>query len=462
MSQINLKSISTLLRVVSKRLAAILLVTMFSLPAFSLQIVDSEIDDALKSLVDPIFKSSGINPKEISVYVIADKSINAFVANGRNIFISTELIARFNDPDILKGVVAHELGHITGGHLVRRAAKMEEIQRQSMVATGLLGALSALSGNPSAVMGSLMGPSHVFYKEYLAYSRTQEASADQAAVKYLHDSNNSVRGLLKLLSFFSINERRAYKQINPYSLTHPLSGSRLSAIKFAFEHEPRGAGSTAREREKYARIVAKLRGFLRNVERKDGEEGYNSDLDPFSRKYEEVVSLYSSHKTEEAKELLEGLIKIEPHNGYLREMKAQILFRSGDLKSALESYKIAVFYVDNPILKAEYAVSLAHYVETIDDESEKDKILKEVIDLLESVISHDIKNPYIYRILATAYGKVGDIGYANLMLAEEAMMHRKIADAKKFLRISKANSRNRTRLNLKIDDIMKQIKNLKI
>ncbi len=462
MNLINLKNISTLLLAASRKIIySSLVVLILSFPSYALQIVDSEIQDVLKKLVGPILEASGTNPEEVTIYVIADKSINAFVANGRNIFISTELIARFNDPDILKGVVAHELGHIAGGHLVRRDEKIREIQNQSMLATGLLGALSAISGNPTAIMGSLMGPSHVFYKEFLSYSRTQEASADQAAVRFLHDSNNSVKGLMKLLNYFDIMERRGYKEPNPYSRTHPLSRSRISSVKYALSRESRGGGSTASEREQYSRIVAKLRGFLKNVEIPKEGENTSSDLDRFSQKYRDVVYLYSIHQTDEALSVLENLIKIEPHNGYLHEMKAQILFRSGDFKKSLESYRIAVSYIDNPILKAEYAVSSAHYVESVEDEYEKRNILEEVVTLLESVILQNIKNPYIYRVLGTAYGKLGDLGYANLMLAEEAFMSGKIADAEQFIISAKRNSRKRTRLNLRIDDIMKQIKNLK-
>lgn len=462
MSLINLKNILTRLQAASRKVFILPLICLIILPSFSLQIVDSEIQDVLKKLVDPIFKAAGMNTDEVTIYVIADKSINAFVAGGRNIFISTELIARFNDPDILKGVVAHELGHISGGHLVRREAKMREIQNQSMIATGLLGALSALSGNPNAVMGSVMGPSHVFYKEFLAYSRSQEAAADQAAVKYLHKSKNSVKGLMKILLYFDLLERSGYKEVNPYSSTHPLSSSRLSSVKFAFEHELRGVGSTDIEREEYSRIVAKLRGFLRNVEVGDRHKNYNYDLDNFAKRYEKVVYLYNTHNTDSALTELEGLIKIEPHNGYLHELKAQILFRSGRLKESIASYKRAISYVDNPILKAEYAVSLAQYVEYIEDPKAEEKALREVVDLLESVLSKDVRNPYIYRILATAYGKLGDLGYANLMLAEEALMHGKIEDSERFIKIAKANSRNRTRLNIKIEDIMRQLKNLKI
>ncbi|MCH9753479.1 MAG: M48 family metalloprotease [Alphaproteobacteria bacterium] len=413
----------------------------------------------IKKLVTPIFEASGAQPNDIKFYILLDDNINAFVYNGRNIFISTELIAAFNDPDVLKGVVAHELGHIQGGHLARRDEKIREIQKQSMIAMGLLGAVAAVSGNADAVVGGALGQSHLFSRDYLAYSRSQEAAADQAAVRFLHDSQNSVIGILNIQKYFSRKEQE-FGEINPYSVTHPLSSNRLASLKIAYDKENKSFGSSDEERKIYARIVAKLRGFLMPVTR--NSKIYQEDLDPFAVKYQRAILLYERNDTAAAIKIINELIDRESENGYLYELKGQILFRAGDLKGAIASYKKSISYVDNPITKAEYAVVLANSVDYFSDEKKKKMALREVVGLLEEVLASNMKNPYIYRILATAYGKLGDLGYTNLMLAEEALMQRRYEDASRFAKLAEKYSKNRARLKIKIEDIISAVRNLNV
>jgi len=441
---------------IRKFLQCLVLIT-FSISSYAIEIVDSEVDDTIKKLVSPILKAAGTDPNEIKFYILLDDSINAFVYGGRNIFISTALISSFNDPDVLKGVIAHELGHIEGGHLVRRDEKIRQIQRQSMIATGLLGAAAAISGRPDAIVGGILGQSHLFSRDYLAYSRSQEVSADQAAVRLLHSSKNSVIGIVKLNEYFAQKHKQEYKDLNPYAITHPLSESRLSSMNLALKDEPSSYKSSDAERKQYSRVVAKLRGFLNKSEVNDV---IGAPLDDFSQKYQEAILLYEKHNTKSAIAILDKLIKQEPNNGYLYELKGQILFRSGDVIGSANSYKQAIEHLNNPITKAEYAVSLTNAVDFYKTKSEKDKVLQNIIQLLEEVLSSDLKSPYIYRILATAYGKLGDLGYTNLMLAEEALMQHKYEDAKKFARLAEKHSQNRARLKLKIDDIMKEVRNI--
>lgn len=433
-----------------------LIVITFSMSSSAIEIIDSEIDDTIKKLISPIFKAAGTDPNEIKFYILLDESINAFVSGGRNIFISTALISSFNDPDVLKGVIAHELGHIEGGHLVRRDEKIRQIQKQSMIAMGLLGAAAAMSGNSDAIIGGALGQSHLFSRDFLAYSRSQEVSADQAAVRFLHNSKNSVIGIVKLNEYFA-QKQQEYKDLNPYATTHPLSESRLSSMNLALKDEPSSYKSSAAERKQYSRIVAKLRGFLNKSQVNDV---IGVPLDDFAQKYQQAISFYEKHNTKSAITILDKLIHQEPNNGYLYELKGQILFRSGDVIGSANSYKQAIEYLSNPITKAEYAVSLANAVESYKSKSEREKVLQNIIQLLEEVLSSDLKSPYIYRILATAYGKLGDLGYTNLMLAEEALMQHRYDDANKFAHLAEKHSQNRARLKLKIDDIMREVRNI--
>jgi len=365
------------------------------------------------------------------------------------------VITSFNDPDVLKGVVAHELGHISGGHLVRTDEKLRELRKQSWAAISLIGIASVLSGRPDAILGGIAGQSHLLTRDYLSYSRSQEAAADQASVKYLHGSQNTLKGTIKLLEYFNKKESQYIKGVNPYAVTHPLSEQRLSALKIALNEEPKNFGSSNSERSKYSRVVAKLRGFLKKSSNSNAiVEG---DLDAISIKYEKAVIFYEQHNVKEALKLINDLIAQEPNNGYFFELRAQILMRGGHIEEALSSYKEAGQHVKNPMVLAEYGLALINSSDMYKDKSKREDHLRQGIVFLEASLVDGFDNPSVYRTLAMAYGKLGDLGYSNLMLAEEAMKQHKYSDAKKFIKVAEKYSENRSGLKLKIEDIMNQM-----
>ena len=418
------------------------------------QVLDAETEDVVHDLITPILKQAGENPDTVKIYILLDDNINAFVSGGRNIFINTGVITAFNDPDVLKGVVAHELGHISGGHLARTDEKIRELQKQSWAAMSLIGIAAVVSGRPDAILGGIAGQSHLLSRDYLSYSRSQEAAADQAGVKYLHGSGNTLRGIMKLLEHFSKKESQYVKEINPYAVTHPLSESRLSSLKIALADEPKGFGSSVEEKKRYSRIVAKLRGFLK----KSGSTKIaDDDLDQTSKKYEESVVFYERHNLKVALSLINELIKKEPDNGYFYELRAQILLRAGYVDESLSSYQKSIDYVKNPMIGAEYGLALINSADNYNDEKKRDFNLKQGIAQLESALARGFRNSGVFRTLAAAYGKLNDFGYSNLMLAEEAMEQHKYEEAKRFLKIAEKYSENRSGLKLKIEDIMNQI-----
>ena len=152
----------------------------------------------VKKLATPIILAAGVNPEEINFYIVLDQDVNAFVYGGRNIFINTGLLTLFNDPDVLKGVIAHELGHITGGHIARREEQIKRLLPQ-FIFTNLLGVAAMLGGSGELGGAILSGSSHSLERSMLRHSRENESSADQAAFQYLQRSHNSNAGLLKLL-----------------------------------------------------------------------------------------------------------------------------------------------------------------------------------------------------------------------------------------------------------------------
>jgi predicted Zn-dependent protease len=454
----NLKNILILLleRAINFRSLAFFFVIFFTQYSVAVvQVLDAETEDVVRDLITPILSQAGENPDTVRIYILLDDNINAFVSGGRNIFINTGVITAFNDPDVLKGVVAHELGHISGGHLARTDEKVRELQKQSWAAISLIGIASVLSGRPDAILGGIAGQSHLLSRDYLSYSRSQEAAADQASVRYLHGSGNTLKGVIKLLEYFNKKESQYLKGVNPYAVTHPLSETRLSTLKIALENEPKSFGSSDVQKEKYARIVAKLRGFLRKSTKSDAV--IDEDLDQTSRKYEQAVIFYERHNVKSALGTINSLIHKEPDNGYFYELRAQILLRAGYVDESLSSYQKSIEYVKNPLILAEYGLALINSAESYQDKNKRDSNLRKGIAQLESALAQGFRNSGVFRTLAVAYGKLDDFGYSNLMLAEEAMEQHKYDEAKRFLKIAEKYSENRSGLKLKIEDIMNQI-----
>ena len=109
---------------------------------------DAEIEGLLRLYTRPIFKAAGINPKAVKVYVLNDQRINAFVAGGQRIFINTGLITQATTPNEVIGVLAHETGHIAGGHLARMGVEIDSANYTAII--GMLLGLATIAGGVAA------------------------------------------------------------------------------------------------------------------------------------------------------------------------------------------------------------------------------------------------------------------------------------------------------------------------
>ena len=158
---------------------------MFSFaPAKAGLIRDAQIEEYLRQLTTPIAGVSGINPDNLRIFIVADSRINAFVAGGSNIFVNTGLITNARNPDMIMGVLAHEMGHIYAGHIVGISQNVEQAQAQ-MIMSYLLGAAAAAAGSPDVGAAIMSGGGHVINRSLLAHSRANEQAADQAAIGFL-------------------------------------------------------------------------------------------------------------------------------------------------------------------------------------------------------------------------------------------------------------------------------------
>ncbi len=420
-------------------------------------ISDAEIESGIKHIVTPIIKVTGINPDEMNIFIVLNDEANAFAISGNNIFINTGLLTLFNDVNVLKGVFAHELGHVTGGHIIRRQEKLRELYSNSMI-TSLLGVAAILGGAGDAGAAIISGSGHSLERNMMRFNRENEYSADQAAYKYLRLSENSPEGLIKILRYFNSRNSSIDLKKFKYMMTHPLSSERLYAADRLGEW-PLDKKRNEHDQQIYNRIYAKLQGFIADpnviIEQRD------SMLTGFARQYELAIAYFRLDDLKKSLSIMDSLIKQEPKNGYLYELKAQFLFESGHVRKAVPVYERAVqLQMSDDLVKLEYAVALINAAVKIDDKVKSAEYYKKAISQLNEVIISQPQNPWAFRNLAIAYGRVGQIGASNLMLAEEALLYDDIEKAEMFINLAKKKGLNNS-LQVRAEDIIKNISNRK-
>ena len=174
----------TLAKIFARLLAllAALALTVQPAAAQSLSVLrDAETEQLLQDMVDPLAEAAGLGEGAVEVVLINDPSINAFVAGGQRIFVHSGLINAAGNANEVQGVLAHELGHITGGHINRFSEGAGNATRITLL-SALLAVGAALAGGGEAAMGILSAGQQAAMGSFLAFSRTQEASADALAV----------------------------------------------------------------------------------------------------------------------------------------------------------------------------------------------------------------------------------------------------------------------------------------
>jgi predicted Zn-dependent protease len=395
-----------------------------TLPALAASVIrDAETEAVIDQIAFPIFAAARLDPDSIDVYILNDEKLNAFVAGGQNLFINTGLILRATSPDELAGVVAHETGHIAGGHL-SRGQQAQQNAGISSVAGLLLGAAAAVAGAPELGTAIMAGGATVAQRGLLKFSRTQEQAADQAAVTYLRSLQMSPEGLLDFFHVLENQNLRISADGSEYLRTHPLTRDRITFLEKQVAASPyRDAAPSPELVAAYDRVVAKLDGFLANP----GQVIQRRKSDSVPDRYARAVAYYRQPDLPKALGLIDGLIADYPRDPYFHELKGQMLFENGRVKESIEPNREALRYrPDSALLRYGLARSLM--------ESGSDQDLDEAAALLRDVVRVEPTNGGAWRFLGIAEGRLGREGPSAMALAEQAVIVRNRKDAELYLR----------------------------
>jgi len=442
-----------------KRLLVILISVFMANSAYAFSTIrDTEIETTVRALATPIFKAAGLVPENITIILVNDPQINAFVAGGQNMFINTGLIMIFPKPEVLQGVMAHETGHIAGGHLARNSDKMKDLTIGSLVSYGL-GAITAVMGAPQAGIAVMQGGSQIAQREALQYSRQNENSADEAALKFLDRTGNTASGLLELMEYLNNLEHNLYGEINPYLQTHPLSSERIEHVRNHVNSTPyikTGGTITPQIREEYARCYVKLHAFFDPVDAtlKKYPPSDQSLLAHYARAiaYQKIPDLPKSFAE------LDVLLKTYPKDPYFNELKGQILFENGHITDAIPYYQHAVAAMPGDAL-LNLGLGTTEVAAADDtDLPQSGPWLKDAIDHLNYAQLKESANLEILQQIEIAYGRSGQIGMAYLSHAESALLEKKNDEARNFAHLAEMNLPAGSPASIRAADILKNVK----
>ncbi len=409
---------------------------------------DTEIEDTFKEWMDPLLQAAGLDKDGVNLIIVQSPQINAFVAGGANVFIYTGLIDRTENPGEIIGVLAHEIGHIAGGHLVATRTAMERASYESILGMVLGVGVAMATGESGAASTIAAGSSSMALRGYLVHSRVQESSADQAALRFFETAQLSPKGLGTFFEKLESEEMLPMDQQSEYMRTHPLTRDRIDAVRQRADQSPYGKKAfPATWTEQHKRMKAKLAGFLTPNQI---PWIYDDRDNSIPAQYAKTIAAYRNHDIQPALKGIDSLIAAEPGNPYFQELKGQMLVDFGRVSEALPYYKKAADDLpDAGIIRLAYGHALL--------ETGKEQ---EAIDNLERAQKDEPRSSRIYRLLATAYGKLGQENMARLNLAEEAVLQRQVPYAKNQAESVLKNAKPGSREWLKAKDILAHIETI--
>jgi len=413
---------------------------------------DAEIEALVRDYAKPIFKAAGLSSSGIQIVLVNDASFNAFVA-GRRLFINTGALMQAETPNEIIGVIAHEAGHLAGGHQEKLREQLERSKTMAIVASLLgVGAIAAGAATNSrglagAGMGLATGGGEVAQRSLLSYQRGEEITADRSAITYLNATGQSGMGMLKTFERFQSALSLSGAQVDPYRISHPMPQDRIANLKELIEKSPyRDKTDPPALQQRHDMMRLKIAAYT------DGQSAVSRLLrkikDPLAVKYGDAQVTYLYGNLSSALGKADALVKAQPKNPYFEELRGDILMKANKPKDAAAAYAKAVSLdpAKSGLLPVSYGQALMA-IGTPDS-------LKKAVAQIEIGLERDRDNSAAYRYLAQAYGEQGEVGKAELATAEAYFQGGAYRDAKIFAMRAQKNFKRGEPAWLRAQDII--------
>ncbi len=383
---------------------------------------DTEVEAIIRTYGTPLWKAAGLQPSAVRVILVKDDRLNAFVAGGQNLFLNTGLLIKAASAGQVIGVMAHEAGHMAGGHL----ARMPEAIRNAMITSLIAMALGMGAGVAGHAGGNVGGGAigigtSLAERNLFSFTRSQEQAADQAGVGYLDQLGISARGLMQFMEQIQHQEVLSSVRQDPYLRTHPLTSERIDFLRNQVAQSRYSDTPVAPDLEALQRRMrVKLSAFI-------DPPGKTLDVwakgDSVEARYARAIAWYRIPELKKALPEVDGLIRDFPNDPYFHELRGQMLFENGRIAEALPSYKQAItLKPDAALIRIDYA----HAQLELGDPA----LVPDAEANLNTAVRTEPELPELWRQLAVAYGRGGQLGMAAMALAEQALLEGRRFDAR--------------------------------
>jgi len=370
---------------------------------------DSETELLFRDMSKPLIQAAGLDPANVKVVLLQDDEINAFVAGGQVVYIHSGLLTAADNANQLQAVIAHELGHVAGGHVIRMGEGVKAATGITILSL-VLGAAAIAAGAGEAGMGIIMAGQQAAQGSFNSFTRAQESSADLAGAAYLSKAGYSGKGSLEFFKKLQNQEYRlAVYATNSYDRTHPLSSERIDALTQIYHNDPAWNRPTDPAIElRFQRVKAKLTGYVNS---RNAVTIYPESDQSIPAHYARAYAYHLGAYPEKALSEADWLLAKMPDDPFFLELKGQILLESGRPKDAIPVLRHSVKQApDQPMI----SVMLGHALIATED----DKNFAEAKQVLKTAINRDNDNPFAWMQLGIVYDHEGDEPRAALATAE--------------------------------------------
>jgi predicted Zn-dependent protease len=383
---------------------------------------DTEAEQLLRDYTRPILRAAGLEKQNIQVVIINESAFNAFVADGRRIFVNYGAIMQSETPNQLIGVLAHETGHLAGGHLAKMHEQIAQAQTQMIIAM-LLGAGALVagarggnsnSGLSNAGAAAIAGPGEMIRRSLISYVRQQEENADRAGVKFLTATAQSPKGMYETFKRFTNDSLFSAHGADPYLQSHPMPAERVAALEELARSSPYWEKKDdAALQLRHDMVRAKISAFM---ERQDTVyRRYPMSNDSLPARYAHAITTYLHGDLRSALTQIDGLIQLQPNNPYFYELRGQALLEGGKPSEAIIPLRKAVMLSNNaPLIEMLLGQALVG--------TDNKAYTEEAIRILRAAVARETEAPLGYMQLAMAYGRKGDYAEADLASAQAAFL----------------------------------------
>ena len=413
------------------RLAAALALAAAATPAAAQDVLrDAETEALFHDMAKPLIVAAGLDPKNVDVVLVNDSSVNAFTAGGQTVFVNAGLVNYADHAEEVQGVIAHELGHVVGGHAIDTRG-MASASRISILSL-LLGAAAAAAGSPEAAMAIFMGGQQAALGKYISYTRGEEEQADAAGATFLSKAGISGRGSVEFFHKLLNLENRygmTRSDEDAFYSDHPLTDDRIQTLQDQYEKDPAwNKPADAVMEARFQLVKAKLFGYL--AEPADTLQTYPDYLTGLPAHYARAYAFDKDGYLDKADAEADKLLAAEPDNPYFLELKGQMLLEAGHPVEAIPPLQRATELTNNQPL---IATTYGHALIAADDAGQGLSVgsahFREAERVLKAAVARDRENPFAWYQLGQVYAAVGDIPRARLASAEEQALEGNMGEA---------------------------------